>query len=84
MNKIYVVTGQTGEYSDNCHWLVKAFTTEKKAQHFVVLATREAKKIEATRVERYSVPKGKNKYDPEMLMDYTGTFYNYDEVILDK
>lgn len=34
-HKVYVVEGQTGEYSDQHCWLVRAFLSEQRAQQFV-------------------------------------------------
>ena len=42
---IYVIEDQTGEYSDNRNWLVKAFRSEQQAKDFVekVINNPEAK-----------------------------------------
>ena len=34
MDKIFVVKGSTGEYSDRCDWIVKAFRTKEDADKF--------------------------------------------------
>lgn len=34
MNKIYVITASSGEYSDRCDWNVCAFTSEERAKEF--------------------------------------------------
>jgi len=34
MNKVYVVQGSTGEYSDRFDWIVKAFRTKEEADKF--------------------------------------------------
>jgi len=81
--KIYVVIGSTGEYSDRMEWLVKAFTSEKKAMKHVTKASEAARKIELNRKSPYHAPENLNIYDPQMLMDYTGTNYHYEEVILE-
>jgi len=44
-NKIYVVMGTTGEYSDRSEWLVIAYFDEEKAKQHVTLARQEAKRI---------------------------------------
>lgn len=43
MDKIYVVEGSTGEYSDNTHWLVQAFRSENKAKAAVVILSQFAR-----------------------------------------
>lgn len=44
-NKIYVVMGTTGEYSDRSEWPVIAYFDEEKAKQHVTLARQEAKRI---------------------------------------
>jgi hypothetical protein len=34
MDKVYVVQGSTGEYSDRLDWIVKAFRTKEEADKF--------------------------------------------------
>jgi hypothetical protein len=81
MSKIYVVFGQTGEYSDFNDWPVKAFRSESKAADLVVLATARANSLLVEYNDRrYNIPEGANEYDPYMQMDYTGTSYRYIEV----
>lgn len=46
---IYVVMGQTGEYSDYSQWPVKAFKILEKAQEFITAVTKIANKVEAAR-----------------------------------
>ena len=80
--KIYVVFGSTGEYSDRSEWMVKAFTSLEQAKELVVNAERRAKEIFVVRGSSYSSVKGLNEFDPNMGMDYTGTQYYYDTVEL--
>lgn len=87
MTKIYVVEGSTGEYSDHDEWMVKAFTAESVAREFVEKCTEEANRVQSeiqiktgrwyvsvTDFEEYNI--AKNKYDPDMRVDYTGVNYN--------
>lgn len=79
MEKIFVVYGSTGEYSDHTEWFVKAFSTEVKAKDFVVDVSRLAAAIR----EKYGVdniPDRANTLDPKMEIDYTGVNYSYAEV----
>ena len=75
--KVYVVMGSTGEYSDRSEWPVVAFMDEEKAKQRVIDAERKAKELEVTRKDRYRIEKGANEFDAEMQMDYTGTSYFY-------
>ena len=81
---IYVVFGTTGEYSDRTEWCVIAYRDENQAKEHVVNATRRANEIEVTRPSRFRVDPaaGKNEFDPDMEMDYTGTSYYYAPVKL--
>jgi hypothetical protein len=79
---IYVVMGTTGEYSDRTEWPVVAFCQKDTAEKLIEQATKRAKEIEATREERYYVERGCNEFDPDMTMDYTGTYYFLYEVEL--
>jgi hypothetical protein len=77
--KIYVVMGETGEYSNRGEWPVLAFFDEAEAKERVIAASRRAKEIEARKDHRLSSYRaslhGLNEYDPKMDMDYTGTRY---------
>lgn len=80
---IYVVFGQTGEYSDNQHWMVKAFRDEELAKQLVLDATKGAAEAYAKVCRsNWLRVKGGNPFDPDMKTDYTGTSYWYDEVEL--
>ena len=76
--KIYTVMGTTGEYSDRIEWAVVSFKHKSAAEKLVINATRQAALIDQERQKRSAIfeqPVAKNKYDPEMRMDYTGTQY---------
>lgn len=84
MNKdIFVIIGQTGEYSDRDEWTVCYLDNEEQAKKYVELATRSAKEIEALcpndngceALTMYG-----NPYDADMQLDYTGTYYSYRKV----
>ena len=90
---IYVVEGQTGEYSDHREWPVKAFVSEKKAKEFVLKVSEEYRRIRQ-KYDRYcndrfwyhnwDREKDQNLLDPYMEADYTGTTYSYYFIELDK
>lgn len=85
MRIIWVVEGNTGEYSDHIDWPVKAFTSEASAQRLVVEAQARANEIFQLRqsipwgnffeMENTKNPKALNEFDPKMKMDYTATHY---------
>ena len=87
--KIYVVEGQTGEYSDHRDWPVRAFLSEKKAQKLVLDAQARANEIYVNNSNSspswndLEKPENKNQYDPDMDMDYVGTHYLYYPIELD-
>jgi len=82
--KIYIVYGETGEYSDRSDWNVKAFFERKKALVLLNECSEDAKKWEIKRESEYtSPPKDWSKHDPDMKMDYTGTDYFIAEVDLE-
>jgi hypothetical protein len=78
---VFVVTGETGEYSDTSSWNVAAFLDKAQAEafceslnqwcrdHGVLMSLR----ITVTWEERYSL---KNPLDPDFSCDYTGTQYH--------
>jgi len=75
--EIFVVVGQTGEYSDACEWLVAAYSNESDAQKHVEEATRVARAIAVLRESDGHDARGAaNPYDPQMTIDYTGTTYS--------
>ncbi len=84
MREIYVVIGTTGEYSDKTEWPVKAFFDLSKAEDVVVKATARAAELDAKRESRYRAGEEKNEYDPNMQMDYTGTWYEIMKVYLEE
>ena len=81
MNKVYIVYGTTGEYSDACEWNVKSFGQESTANYFCnELNTwlRENGLFAPTRTHRYEYSM-KNPYDPQFRCDCTGTKYYVSE-----
>ena len=87
--RIFIVMGQCGEYSDTRYWLVRAFQSESAAQKWVTLATKRAKELIAKyddgAVERGIDRKGNeivDEYDPHIKTSYTDTVYSYHAVPL--
>jgi len=85
--EIYVVIGATGEYSDRTEWLVAAYENENAAKEHVLKATEKAKEWEVLRKDTdeswASWDKDWNPWDKvAQYMDYTGTNYYFNSVIL--
>lgn len=82
MEKIYVVYGSTGEYSDRGEWTVAAYSDEAHAKQHVEAATKRANEIEVLcgGARHFDPDRYQNEYDKNMGMDYTGTSYYYGEV----
>lgn len=90
MTIIYVVEGQTGEYSDNRNWPVRAFISEKRAKDFVIKLSDEYRKMRIKYgggdywYHYWDSEKDPNPLDPDMLVDYVGVEYSYYSVELDE
>jgi hypothetical protein len=88
---VYVVSGSTGEYSDQYNWPVAAYKEEEMAQQHVTAAEAWARVFEqevnasdkwrGELVEEVR-KKGGAPHDPNFEMDYTGTHYYYTKVPL--
>jgi hypothetical protein len=84
MKTVYIVEGQTGEYSDHTEWSVAAYEFEPDAQEHVKLAEDWARSeqvldgkdnlCDMSYSDRLEL---KNPYDPDMRVDYTGVRYHY-------
>jgi hypothetical protein len=77
--RIFLVQGTTGEYSDRSEWVVCAFRSKEKAEAHAHDAQWRAKEIEHSHQRYYHPKQGENEFDPEMQMDYTGTAYFLEE-----
>ena len=86
--KIYVVFGETGEWSGRTEWMVAAYPNEEDAKSHVIAASAASAMVEAAMVTQgLDEPfPNSNPYDPVMEMYYyTGTRYYYKSVtLLDK
>ena len=83
MSEIYVIEGQTGEYSDSQHWLVAAYTDRSRAEAEVVRLTMLAKVAERFAGGRWLgsgewhvAESAAKAVDPQFKCDYTGTTYS--------
>ena len=85
MNKVYVVMGGTGEYSDHREWAVKAFLDPDRAADLVVKASARARELVADGWRSWDddFKDVRNEHDPRMDVDYNGVRYEVMEVELD-
>ena len=75
---IYVVMGQTGEYSDRNEWLVRAFKDEDAAKNYVGKLTEDGNRIRRQFNGRSLRGADKSDWiDPNFDCDYTGFNYYY-------
>jgi hypothetical protein len=80
---IYIVEGETGEYSDRTNWLVKAFHDKNKAEQFLHLLEKTYKNVTKNYPDNgYWNIEIKQRINDEMAqlddrfhLDYTGTRY---------
>lgn len=92
---IYVVMGQTGEYSDHNEWIVGWVPTEADAKDAVMFLTERYKEIlvkHSLKENRYGLDgrdyeaqrkaeeEMRTTWDPAFSLDYTGAQYWYAEV----
>lgn len=77
MNKIWIVMGTTGEYSDRREWPVLAYLDRARAEERVRLASQRASEILVLSGEDWEARESAiNEHDPDAgEMDYTGTRY---------
>lgn len=77
--KIWIVMGSTGEYSDRTEWTVDAWRSEKEAQDRVTFLEEKMQELGLT-VATYSddqeaAIKVMRAHEPQFDLDYTGTRY---------
>lgn len=81
----YVVRGTTGGYADRVSWSVVAYTSWERAKVHALSAELRAYEICLEHAEllahgRYDVVEGKNEFDRNMKVGYTGASYYVDAV----
>ena len=80
--KIWIVFGQTGEYSDHIEWMVTAYKSKRKAEN----RTKKLDKIKLqgnTYVARKRLMDAHPQGDLQYQEDYTDTTYYLDSVELE-
>lgn len=80
MTKVYVVMGDTGEYSDRTEWSVSAYLDESKAAAHVArldawLIENKVSRNHADVLVYEDRDKLRTPDDPHFTSDYTGTRY---------
>lgn len=82
--KIFIVTGETGEYSDHTGWFDGAYLSEEKAKNRVLELEGYLKTFgehqSLNYKERKEVETKMREFDEQFELDYTGTRYFYFEV----
>jgi hypothetical protein len=82
---IYLVTAETGEYSDHQEWIVHAYRYRQEAERHAKAANHWCERHGCDRELSASQSLTEtsaldNPLDPEFRTDYTGTIYNVTEV----
>lgn len=77
--QVFIVFGETGEYSDRKDWIVAAYTDEKLAEKHVELAECRLRELGLSEdlIPRNTKPRNADfgPLDPSFMCDYTGTRY---------
>ena len=86
--KVYIVEGQTGEYSDYRNWPVKAFQDEQKAKAFTETLNAKAQALGIATTgchwaESQKIVPQMQELDPGVSIDYTGVSYSFYELDLE-
>lgn len=83
MNRVWVVYGSTGEFSDWTVWIVAVYSNEEQAREHARLADEYSKDVaeQADNDWEYDVSKAQaeNPYDRGCRIDYNGATYNVQE-----
>ena len=83
MMNIYVIMGNTGEYSDHTTWFVAAYTTKEMAELHVQRLEEIMKNTDhLSIIKKNRKIKKAIELDPMCKIDYTGTWYKVKEVKL--
>lgn len=85
MNKVWVVMGSTGEFSDRTEWPVIGFTSEIGAMECIAALDEKMQQMpQEWRKDRWAhqskIKAHMAALDPQFMMDYTGTKYFFYEV----
>jgi len=79
---VYIVVGNTGEYDDRYAWNAKAFSSKEKADDLVGALNKLTEGArDLTYKERSKLEEKICKsLDPMCSIDYTGTYYNIQQL----
>ncbi len=83
MRTIYIIQGNTGEYSDRCDWLVKGYVNAIKAasvcddlnKKLEKFGLRSSGKVTLTNEQRNKNIELMKAADDQFMCDYTGSYY---------
>ena len=84
--RVWILTGETGEYSDRTEWLVRAYTDKAKAEAECLKFCewlRENGVYMDSVTNKSSIYDLKFDLDPNFQCDYTGTRYYLQETELE-
>jgi hypothetical protein len=87
MTKVFIVEGSTGEYSDHCEWLVKAFLSENCAREFTELCAAEHRRVSALRAAvaaKYRGPCKELDYSSDEYLRLTTAWHTEETAIKHK
>ncbi len=82
IDRVYLVVGSTGEYSDHTQWNVAAYTDKEQADLHAAAANEAVKGAEDMDWEERQLLKEQATLDAVMSISYTGTEYSVEEVPL--
>lgn len=82
LRSVFLVRGETGEYSDQQQWTVRAFGTQEEADAFRMLCEEHLhrKPNERDFGTEYDKWVASHPHDPQFAHDYTGTTYSVEQV----
>ena len=79
MKVVYLISGETGEYSDREEWPVAVFTKKEKAEEWKLLCEGAVKGSEDWNYTKRN--EASSPYDSALQVDSTGTYYSLIEVL---
>lgn len=86
MNKVFLVKGFTGEYEDSIDWVAKAFHTRTEAKQYLDQLLAIVRKYGPGNEGAFDYEtqadfeRELEEIDPKCRVDYTGVYYEIEEV----
>lgn len=81
MNKVFIIEGNTGEYSDRTNWMVGAYLDQGAAESRIEFLRSEITRLGLNKgfsydwEQRDKASKEMSEHDENFRCDYTGTHY---------